>query len=470
MRPSPAGTCERCRRFIAECQRHAPFDPPPRAFDSYEELLASDAVDAVYVPLPTGVRKAWLIRAAEAGKHLLSEKPVGATAGDVGEILAACRRGGVQFMDGVMFMHSRRLGRILEVLADGQSVGQIRRIDSQFSFFAPPEFFQGNIRAHGGLEPLGCLGDLGWYCIRFTLCMRDGQLPARVVGHRLSSHGRPDSPVAVPTEFSAELFFPDGASAGFFCSFLAENQQWASVSGTKGAIHVPDFVLPHYGAEVGFEVSNPVSRVTGCDFIMEDHRRRVAVDEPSNSARTSQEANMFRTFAALVLSGQPDDAWGDMALKTQQVLDACLRSADSGGRMVEVDPALTTRRELNPPGRVGSVASSRPPAHLDRQRIPRQNDAVSGRWLGRWAACRALGATAMIHRIRIQNFKSLRDVTVNLSPVTVFIGKSGTGKTNLALAIRFLRDYLAAGPQPPFGPQQVVACKCTHKPLGGDRL
>ena len=51
----------------------------------------------------------------------------------------------------------------------------------------------------------------------------------------------------------------------------------------------------------------------------------------------------------------------------------------------------------------------------------------------------------MIHQIRIQNFKSLRDVTVDLSPVTVFVGKSGTGKTNFASAIRFLRDYLAAG-------------------------
>ena len=54
----------------------------------------------------------------------------------------------------------------------------------------------------------------------------------------------------------------------------------------------------------------------------------------------------------------------------------------------------------------------------------------------------------MIHCIRIQNFKSLRDVTVDLSPVTVFIGKSGTGKTNFASAIRFLRDYLASGHVP----------------------
>ena len=327
---------ERCRRFITECQRHAPFDPPPHAFGSYEELLASDSVDAVYVPLPTGVRKAWLIRAAEAGKHVLSEKPVGATAGDVQEILAACRRNGVQFMDGVMFQHSGRMERIREVLHDGQSVGQIRRIASEFSFGGPPEFFQGNIRAHSGLEPLGCLGDLGWYCIRFILCMLDGKLPAQVCGHLLSSQGRPDSPAPVPTEFSAELFFPEGVSASIYCSFLAEIQQWAILSGTKGSIHVPDFVLPHYRAEAGFEVSSPVFHVAGCDFNMEHHRRRVAVREYSNSAPNSQEANMFRKFAALALSRSPDESWGAMVLKTQQVLDACLRSAASRGQIVEV--------------------------------------------------------------------------------------------------------------------------------------
>ena len=153
---------ERCRRFIADCQQHASFDPPPYAFGSYEELLASDQVDAVYVPLPTGIRKAWLIHAADVGKHLLSEKPVAATTSDVQEILAACQRNGVQFMDGVMFMHSRRFDQIREVINDGKSIGQIRRIVAQFSFGATPEFFQGNIRAHSGLEPLGCLGDLGW--------------------------------------------------------------------------------------------------------------------------------------------------------------------------------------------------------------------------------------------------------------------------------------------------------------------
>jgi predicted dehydrogenase len=327
---------DRCRRFIADCQKHVPFDPPPRAIASYEELLASPDVDAVYIPLPTAVRKSWAIRAAEAGKHVLSEKPVGATASDVREILDACRQSGVQFMDGVMFMHSRRLDGIRKTLDDGASIGQIKQITSQFTFGGPEEFFAGNIRTRSDLEPLGCLGDLGWYNIRFTLWAMNWRMPERVCGHMLQEHRRPDSPAPVPTDFSAELFFAGGASAHFYCSFVTEIQQWANIAGTKGYLHVPDFVIPYYGTESAFEVTNAALSVVGCDFNVEEHTRRVAVPEYSHAHTSAQEANMFAEFAKLVASGKPDPHWGEIALCTQQVLDACLESARSDGRMVRL--------------------------------------------------------------------------------------------------------------------------------------
>ena len=325
---------DRCRLFIGECQQYVPFDPPPRVMGSYEELLASDDVDAVYIPLPTGIRKLWVIRAAEAGKHVLVEKPVGATSQDVHEILAACRQHGVQFMDGVMFMHSRRMESIRRILAEGHDIGTLKRITSQFTFGATSEFFASNIRAHSQLEPLGCLGDLGWYNIRFILWAMNWELPERVTGCILAEDRCPDSPTTVPTDFSAELFFAGGVSAAFYCSFLAEIQQWVNLAGTKGFLCVPDFVLPWRGGEVGFTVSNPVHTITGCDFNLDEHPRRFVVREDSNGGENSQEANMFRRFAELALAGKPDDSWGEMALKTQQVLDACLQSAHSGGDTV----------------------------------------------------------------------------------------------------------------------------------------
>ena len=100
---------------------------------------------------------------------------------------------------------------------------------------------------------------------------------------------------------------------------------------------MPDFVLPRYGAEVGVRgVESRLHTVTGCDFNMEDHTRRFAVHEYSNSAENAQETNMFRRFGQLVLSGRPDDSWGEMALKTQQVLDACLQSAHTGGCVIDL--------------------------------------------------------------------------------------------------------------------------------------
>src|SRR5215471_7072705 len=99
---------ERAREFIRLCQAEAAFETPPVALGSYEELLASKNVDAVYIPLPTGLRKPWVLRAAAAGKHVLCEKPCGLNLAEVQEMVAACRKNGVQFMDGVMFMHNPR--------------------------------------------------------------------------------------------------------------------------------------------------------------------------------------------------------------------------------------------------------------------------------------------------------------------------------------------------------------------------
>lgn len=326
----------RARQFILECQSEAPFDPAPQAVGSYEELIASEAVDAVYIPLPTGIRKEWVLRAADSGKHVLAEKPAGGTADEIEEILASCRRKDVQYMDGVMFMHSPRLRRMGDVLDEGESVGTIKRIESQFTFGAPDEFFQQNIRAHSDLEPLGCLGDLGWYNLRFSLWAMNWRMPERVSGRILSEAARDDSPQSVPTEFSGELFWPGGVSATFYCSFLVHHSQWATVSGSKGFLHLPDFVLPFFGAETTFTVTNSVFHVAGCDMNMEEHTRRFQVPEYGNSAVNAQETHMIERFSELALSGSPDSFWGEVALNTQRVLDACLRSARSGGELVEL--------------------------------------------------------------------------------------------------------------------------------------
>lgn len=326
----------KAQQFIDDCQSDVPMPTAPTPCGAYEELLAREDIDAVYIPLPTGIRAEWVTRAARAGKHILCEKPCGTSAAELRTLLAACHEHRVQFMDGVMFMHSKRLPLLRQVLDDKETIGQVRRIDSQFTFKAVGEFLQQNIRVSSELEPLGCLGDLGWYNIRFSLWTMNEQLPERVTGRLLSKHGRGDSPNPVPTEFSGELLYPEGISASFYCSFATEIQQWASITGENGSLRVADFVLPFHGSESAFDVSRPVFRVTGCDFRMENHPRRFAVAEASQGMPESQETNMIHNFSRIVLNGNLESMWWETALKTQQVLDACLLSSREDGRAVSL--------------------------------------------------------------------------------------------------------------------------------------
>jgi len=320
---------ERSRRFIGECQAKAPFETAPTPLGSYEELLASKNVDAVYLPLPTGLRKEWVLRAAAAGKHVVCEKPCAVSAADLQEMLSACRKNHVQFMDGVMFMHNQRLARVQEVLNDGKSVGPVRRISSVFSFYVGEHFFQDNIRVDGRLEPAGCLGDLGWYCLRFSLWAMNWQLPRTVTGRVLSQSTAVAGRVPAPTEFSGELVFDGGVSAGFYCSFLAPNQQWVSVSGQKGWLRLPDFVHPFDTYEPAFEVNRSEIRVTD----NADIKVPPGADRTASAHPTAQDTRMFRNFANQALSGKLNDDWPMWALKTQQVMDACFESARRGSEL-----------------------------------------------------------------------------------------------------------------------------------------
>jgi len=312
---------DKSKTFIAECQSHAPMPTIPEALGSYEALLSAN-VDAVYIPLPTGLRKEWVLRAAAAGKHVLCEKPCAVTLSDLREMTEACRRHRVQFLDGVMFMHSRRLERLREVLDDGASVGALRRITSAFSFGAPPEFFAANIRGDRRLEPHGCVGDLGWYCIRLALWAVNWQRPQKASGRILSQ-----SENGVPTEFSGEMIFEGNVSAAFYCSFITENQEWAHLNGARGYLHVPDFVLPFAGNELKFMVFNHAFSASGCDFKMEPNGRQITVSEHSHSHPTAQESNMFRNFAVQVDSGKLNEDWPKWALLTQEVMSSCLKAA-----------------------------------------------------------------------------------------------------------------------------------------------
>ncbi len=325
---------DKCNEFINQLQNAVPFEVQPRAIEGYGQLLAADDIDAVYIPLPTGLRKKWVIKAAESGKHVMCEKPCAGSASELAAMIDACEKNGVQFMDGVMYMHSQRMVQIRKAI-DTQ-IGTLKRIATQFSFYGGDEFEEGNIRTNSELEPFGCLGDLGWYTIRFALWVMNYQMPISVRGNMLLSHKRKESPDFVPMEIECELQFENGVSSTFYNSFATGHQQWAHVSGTEGVVYIPDFVLPFAGDHARFSITKPEFVVNDCDFEMQENREEVSIVEPGNSAANSQESNLFRRFGDIVSSGKLDSHWPDAAMKTQQVLDACMQSANASGKVISL--------------------------------------------------------------------------------------------------------------------------------------
>jgi len=295
---------ERSRAFIAECQRETPMGYAPEPFGSYEDMLTSRELDTVYIPLPTALRTEYVVRAANAGKHVICEKPCAVNATELKKMLAACKKNGVQFMDGVMFMHHPRMAQIRKTLDDGKSLGRMKRIATHFSFCGAGNFHEANIRVNSELEPMGCLGDLGWYNIRIALWAMNWQMPKRVECRIITS---PKGDRKMPIEFSGELFFDGGVSSGFYCSFLTTFHQYVDISGSGGHLYIPGFVRPLQGVDVGFEVNNRVVK-TDC-------------------AWDRQQVNMFENFAKQIFSGKLNADWPEWSLKTQTVLDACYKSA-----------------------------------------------------------------------------------------------------------------------------------------------
>ncbi|MES2475388.1 MAG: Gfo/Idh/MocA family oxidoreductase [Verrucomicrobiota bacterium] len=296
---------EKAREFIAEMQETEPWEEVPLALGSYDELLARRDIDAVYIPLPTALRKEWVMKAAAAGKHVLSEKPCAVSADDLCEMIECCEANGVLFMDGVVFMHDLRFAAMRGILDDGSTLGDLKRISSAFSFRADDRFLIDNIRGSSGLEPAGCLGDLGWYCIRASLWAMNWQLPVKVYGRVLE---QVDQAIM---EFSGEMDFPGGVTAAFYCSFRTPDQKWLHLCGSGGNLRVADFVSPMEAVDFDWEINY-------------SREPRVATEGLGNVAR------MFVRFADEAAADVPDLPWAEIALKTQRVQDACLLSSRLG--------------------------------------------------------------------------------------------------------------------------------------------
>ena len=309
-------TLEKASAFAAEHQVE-------RSYGSYEALLEDPDVDAVYIPLPTTLHREWTIRAAAAGKHVLCEKPVAPNASDAEAMIESCRDADVQFMDGVMFMHHARMQTLKSRLVD---IGEAPNlITSGFSFRGDDSFFEENIRGDASMEPLGAVGDLGWYSVRIMLeLMLVLPSQVRATHHRLH-HG-------IPIHTTAELDFPgtDGGRHAFLhCSFVHPLRQWVEICGSAGTMRMDDFVIGS-PTEACLQLETE-SRLTEKDLVHERRTERIVTRD------CIQEVEMIRNFSEIARGATPlPPGWSDMSHATQKVIDAIMSSASADGASVPI--------------------------------------------------------------------------------------------------------------------------------------
>jgi predicted dehydrogenase len=198
----------------------------PLAFSSYEALLASDAVDGVYIPLPTSQHVEWAIKAADAGKHVLVEKPLALQADQIAAVIAARDRNKVLICEAYMVVYHPQWIKVRELVQSG-AIGRLRHVQGAFTYFNVDPGNMRNIVALGG----GALPDIGVYPVVSTRFVT-GREPVRV-------HARVErDPV-----FGTDIYSTIAADFGDFdLSFYVSTQMAARQSmvfhGDKGMIEV----------------------------------------------------------------------------------------------------------------------------------------------------------------------------------------------------------------------------------------
>ncbi len=204
----------------------------PRAFGSYEALLADPEIDVIYNSLPNGLHAEWTIRAAQAGKHVLCEKPLALTLAEVDAMAAAARAAGVVVAEAFMYRHHPQTLRVLELVRQG-AIGALRLVRGSFTFNLTRP---GDVRldpAQGG----GSLWDVGCYPVSYARAVI-GAEPLEAFGWQVSG------PSGVDETFVGQLRFPGEVFAQFDCGFRAPFRTHLEIVGSEATLTVPNPFKP----------------------------------------------------------------------------------------------------------------------------------------------------------------------------------------------------------------------------------
>jgi len=271
-----------------------------QAYGSYQALLNDPNIDSVYIPLPNHLHKEWAIYAAEAGKHVLCEKPIALNAREAREIVGACEKANVVFAEGFMYRHHPRYALIREIIRSGE-IGELRGIHATFTYNQAEA--QENVRykkTWGG----GSLYDVGVYPISAARMILEEE-PLAATVHAFFSEVHDD----VDMMASGLLEFNRGVAMTFDCGMWAAGRNTLEVTGTEGRIEVPSAFVVQQNQKDNFFV------VTA-----DDHRE---VDVPKVNHYVMQADAIGRS----ILYGEPSAYPARDAVLDMKVLDACLLSS-----------------------------------------------------------------------------------------------------------------------------------------------
>jgi xylose dehydrogenase (NAD/NADP) len=268
----------------------------PRAHGSYEALLADSDVDAIYISLPNSMHVEWSIKALEAGKHVLCEKPFDKDPAEVERAFDAAERADRLLMEAFMWRHNPQTKRLQELVAEG-AVGTLRLVRASFGFALDDT---SNIRLRADVDG-GSLMDVGCYCVSGSRLL--GGEPERVLGEQVVGE------TGVDVRMAATLRFPGEVVAQFDSALDVASRDELEVIGSEASLFLDD---PWHCREPGIEL-----------------RRDGRVERVEVERVNSYRLELENLAAAIRGEGEPllgrDDAVGQA-----RTIDALYRSASSG--------------------------------------------------------------------------------------------------------------------------------------------
>jgi predicted dehydrogenase len=275
----------------------------PRCYSSYEQLLADPDVQAVYISVPHPLHAEWAIKAADAGKHILCEKPIALNHAQALKIIEAAQRNDVFLMEAFMYRGHPQIARLRELL-HADTIGDIRVVQATFSFhapFAPIHRLLNNTLGGGGILDVGC------YCVSMARLIAGIAISKDFAEPTQLTAAAHIGEVTHVDEYAvATLTFPGDILAQLFAGVQVEGENVLRIFGSQGSIVLPDPFTPH---------SNEDARI----FVKRDDTQNVQeVIVPSSGGLYANEADNVTRYLAARQS--PYMTWED-TLGNMQTLD-----------------------------------------------------------------------------------------------------------------------------------------------------